>query len=201
MIPFIPKIKTNRDLYRYIISFDERYKDNYPPLQNYLHSLWDIARHYKNRIITFQNFAIMLNDAFIHPILPFNESWLNINEPDYDDDYENPFDHWENSIQFQIADLYRMKQNGQLDDQYKYFGITSPSGSSWYNFDPFSFLECAALGSYGGYEEEDETRINLIEDDSTYDGQFEEDDPKIFNLGDFDWEQFADFLYTGQIYE
>ena len=49
-------------------------------------------------------------------------------------------------IKFQLAELSRMRASGQLADESKFFGIVSPSGHDWYNFDPFSLLECGARG-------------------------------------------------------
>lgn len=49
-------------------------------------------------------------------------------------------------IKFQLAELGRMRASGQLADDSKFFGIISPSGHGWYNFDPFSLLECGARG-------------------------------------------------------
>ena len=49
-------------------------------------------------------------------------------------------------IKFQLAELSRMHASGQLADESKFFGIVSPSGHGWYNFDPFSLLECGARG-------------------------------------------------------
>ena len=49
-------------------------------------------------------------------------------------------------IKFQLAELSRMRASGQLADESKFFGIISPSGHGWYNFDPFSLLECGARG-------------------------------------------------------
>lgn len=49
-------------------------------------------------------------------------------------------------IKFQLAEFSRMRASGQLADESKFFGIISPSGHGWYNFDPFSLLECGARG-------------------------------------------------------
>ena len=49
-------------------------------------------------------------------------------------------------IKFQLAELSRMRASGQLADESKFFGIVSPSGHGWYNFDPFPLLECGARG-------------------------------------------------------
>ena len=49
-------------------------------------------------------------------------------------------------IKFQLAEFSRMRASGQLADESKFFGIVSPSAHGWYNFDPFSLLECGARG-------------------------------------------------------
>lgn len=49
-------------------------------------------------------------------------------------------------IKFQLTELSRMHASGQLADESKFFGIVSPSGHGWYNFNPFSLLECGARG-------------------------------------------------------
>lgn len=49
-------------------------------------------------------------------------------------------------IKFQLAELSRMRASGQLADESRFFGIVSPSGHGWYNFGPFSLLECGARG-------------------------------------------------------
>lgn len=49
-------------------------------------------------------------------------------------------------IKFQLAEFSRMRASGQLTDESKFFGIVSSGGHSWYNFDPFSLLECGARG-------------------------------------------------------
>ncbi len=49
-------------------------------------------------------------------------------------------------IKFHLAELSRMRASGQLADESKFFGIVSSGGHGWYNFDPFSLLECGARG-------------------------------------------------------
>ena len=65
-----------------------------------------------------------------------------------------------------------MAEAGALEDEYRYFGIDSPTGFRWYNFDPCSYLECGVRGSLGG---------------NTVDG--------------LTWDQFADLLWCGAVYE
>jgi hypothetical protein len=66
---------------------------------------------------------------------------------------------------------------GTLANDQRYFGVDSPRGSRWYNFDPLTFLECAVAGTFG-----------------------EEDDP-VFEIAEVSWEKFAGFLSVGQSYE
>ena len=51
-------------------------------------------------------------------------------------------------LEKQIKDLHDMQENGDLDKEFKYFGLTSPSGEPWYNFDPATYLRCGAAGLF-----------------------------------------------------
>ena len=74
-------------------------------------------------------------------------------------------------LERQIRDLREMKENGDLDKEFKYFGITSPSKQTWYNFDTASYLRCATAGLF---------------------------QKRIENC---DWNILEHFLLLGQIYE
>src|SRR5262249_16943074 len=67
------------------------------------------------------------------------------------------FTAWESSVLGQIVDLREMAEQRILEDEQRYFGIYSPRGHSWFNFDPCTFLECAVAGSYGGWQSGDDT--------------------------------------------
>jgi hypothetical protein len=88
------------------------------------------------------------------------------------------FAEWKNTIQKQIEELRKMKEAGVLDDEWRYFGKTLASGESWYNFDPLTFLECAAAGLMDGHCWDDPV-----------------DDAEL------SWKRFEKFLILGQIYE
>jgi len=55
---------------------------------------------------------------------------------------------------FQIADLQRFAKKkpeeygkyAHYATKYKHFGLKSPTGHDWYNWDPFTYLECATAG-------------------------------------------------------
>jgi hypothetical protein len=91
----------------------------------------------------------------------------------------------------------------------RYFGINSPRGSRWYNFDPCTFLECAMAGSFGGWEEGDDTGRGYVPGEVAVlgpDGRITGCDPRelddpIVPLGEISWEAFRDFLGQGQWYE
>lgn len=74
-------------------------------------------------------------------------------------------------LRFQISELHKMK-NKQLKDDYRYLGINSETGHRWYNFDPFTNLECGVRCM--GDTEEDNSVIdwsfigNLLEDGRVY---------------------------------
>ena len=80
------------------------------------------------------------------------------------------------TILFQVADLYRMRDN-QLKDEYRYFGVKSPTGNSWYNFDVFTYLECGTSGM----------------EDHAQDVEAE--------FAGCDWVFLADILELGRLYE
>jgi hypothetical protein len=37
-------------------------------------------------------------------------------------------------------------RDNQLKNKYRYMGVSSPTGNSWYNFDVFTYLECGTRG-------------------------------------------------------
>jgi hypothetical protein len=82
---------------------------------------------------------------------------------------------WQARLHQQILDLREMDAGGQLLDPHRWGGINSPRGSLWYNFEPHGFLECAVAGCFT-------------------DG----DDPIPAALT---WDQLAEFLDSGQMYE
>jgi hypothetical protein len=78
-------------------------------------------------------------------------------------------------LQFQIAELHKMKGK-QLNDEGRSFGIDSETGNRWYNFDPYSILECG-MRCYLDYCEDDEQEFEVS------------------------WQTLGDLLEMGRIYE
>jgi len=92
----------------------------------------------------------------------------------------------------QIADLMRMRSNGQLADDNRYFGLDAPSGARWYNFDPTSYLECGVAGSVRGTDTDDE--LELVTPPAPVDDNDE-------HRASFGWTGLCHLLLAGQSYE
>ena len=153
-----------------------------PPLNAYLRSLWQVVSDEHDKPLTLGQFVTWLSAAFEQEPPPFDENWLQVTKSHVDERIDlgtATFKDWECIILFQIADLKRMEEAGMLENKYKYFGIDSPSGDRWYNFDLAGYLECAARGIFGFG-----------------------DDSEPYNPNDlFAWDDFIGFLICGQIYE
>lgn len=162
---------TNRDLYLLVTSFSSKYPE--PTLANYLKSLWAIVSPFSQTEPTIENLADWLDAAFTYSISNFNQDLF------YEkfDLTKEGFGSWENRILLQITELQEMDESGQLEDKMRYFGIDSPSGSRWYNFDVLTYLECAVSGMYDDKEDE------------------------VFEIKEFSWDDFAGLLWYGQNYE
>ncbi len=155
-------------------------------------ALWQTVANAKIAEPTIENVADWLGAAFTAVPPNFDKDWLNLKR-NYEQSVEN-FADWENVILFQIADLRRISLSGQLEDRERYFGINSPSGSRWYNFDPFSYLECGVRGSLGGYEADE---VTVLQQPS----EGESADSEVFEITEFSWQDFAGILQNGQWYE
>ena len=184
---------TNRELYLFIRGLKETH-ENAPnrSLEAYLSALWKLASTERPETPTIEQFVHWVEAAFHQEAPSFDQQWLEI-DVTYGRDYDT-FDDWESLILYQIADLHRMKEAGVFENEYRYFGIESPSGAYWYNFDPLTYLECAIRGKYGGYEAEEV--IVVIPP-----AEGESADSPIYEITSFTWKEFADMLEMGQFYE
>ncbi len=173
MDPF--HIKTTLDFRKYVLFLAKGRATTTPrSLEEYLRALWSLIQQAQAHRVTYALLGQLLHDAFLAEPLPFDEHWLQYNAPPDLDRAENgnAFSVLHHMICYQIADLHRMDQAGLLEKEWRYLGIDSPTGHRWFNFDPSSYLECAAQ--------------TLREDDvSTAAG----------------WINLAILLWLGQIYE
>lgn len=127
-------------------------------LSAYLRSLLRVAIGAKHSEVSYQLLRDVIVGAFRAEPLPLEKSWFEVREPDDFSLSDEPpssqvgprhgFDLFERTIQFTVADFERMREAGQLDQDAArlYFGIESPTGASWYNFDPETFWECSLRG-------------------------------------------------------
>jgi hypothetical protein len=177
-------------------------------LEEYLRALWGLARaHGTEPGLSPDAFLGLLSGAFGHSPPPFDEAWRRRYREDFAD--LPGFAGWEARILRQQVDLREMGERGLLGDEQRYFGIDSPRGQRWYNFDPCTFLECATAGSYGGWQPGDDTGRQYVPGLVTVvgdDGRFEDRDPRdipapVGPVGTVSWADFREFLGAGQWYE
>src|SRR5262249_23583789 len=180
------------DLYLFLVGLRKAPANQDHDLEDYLRALWQLgARHAAEEMLSLGAFATMLETAFRETPPPFDPSWRNIAEPDLTKTMG--FQGWQQTILWQIIDLRDMDEAGMLRDEMRYLGIQAPRGTDWYNFDPLTYLECAAAGAFGGFRAGDESgRIKAVPSSP--------DDP-VFEIPQVTWDAFTRFLWAGQLYE
>lgn len=139
-------IKTHEDFRQYIRTLArERRTVTKRSLEEYLRALWSLLKVRQAETVTFSLLGQLLYDAFLTEPVPFDDRWLQYDTPPNLDEKkkEEAFVVLQQMIWYQIADLHLMAQTGQINDPNAFFGIDSPTGQRWYNFDPCSYLECA----------------------------------------------------------
>lgn len=142
-------------------------------LEAYVLALYALVEQYREREMTAGLLLQMISEAFTATPLAFRDEWLDCTEaPD-----PNVMSHKFTApslkgkidmssyaadegigftiavLRFQAAELHRMRGK-QLEDKYRFFGVDSDTGNRWYNFDPFSNLECGTRCCMGGGENE-----------------------------------------------
>ena len=190
-------MRTNRELYLFVLGLPSRHAAI--SLERYLCALWSIGReHATAPALTLGELAALLEHAFTAPAGEPPQAEL----PDGDG-----FVGWQHCIVQQIHDLRAMAANGQLADEQRYFGIDSPRGVRWYNFEPPGYLECATIGTFGGWDGGD-SRVEVPGKVAVLDasGALTSVDPgEIVELevaiDSVDWDTFTEFLACGQYYE
>jgi hypothetical protein len=121
-------------------------------LEAYLRALWGLIQQAQAHQVTHALLGQLADDAFLAEPLPFDENWLQYDAPPHlhETDNAQTFSVLQHMICYQIADLHCMDQAHLLENKLRFFGIDSPTGYTWYNFDPSSYLECAARGVQEG---------------------------------------------------
>ena len=201
-------LKTNRDLYIAISDLIKQHQESRLLLEEYLLAMLRVGEKFQEaQYLTLSEFHSILAESFTSKPFMYDPQWEN-EIKDLQVVEENFFG-WRATIIQQIVNLHEMEEAGILQTPSRYFGIDSPRGARWYNFDPCTFIECAAAGSYGGWVEGDETDRDFVPGEvivMTMDGKLESQDPKsiddpIYNIDAVSWEAFQEFLFYGQHYE
>ncbi|HWD41247.1 MAG TPA: hypothetical protein VG944_20550, partial [Fimbriimonas sp.] len=144
---------TNRDFYLSITQLCKEKAKNRRELEPYLATLLALVRQVRDRqALTAQEVLGMLAAAFEAEPERFQEEWRGKHEPD-----REGFEAVEGTLIRQIVDLHEMFDRGDLQNPYRYLGCKAPSGNSWYNLDPLTFLECGAEGAFGGWVDGDDS--------------------------------------------
>lgn len=171
-------IKTFKDFEKVVNELTSKNRYTYKgTLEEYLRSILFQTESKRNSQLTFDVVFEILEKAFDSEPIGFKHEWMEYCEPVDIENIEDTYECFLKTIIFQIADLKRMTGCGQLDNEDKYYGVTSPSGHSWYNFDPFIYLECGVRGLVDHFEI----------------GNFSEEE-----IG---WDLFIGLLELGRLYE
>ncbi|HYE54385.1 MAG TPA: hypothetical protein VD996_06060 [Chitinophagaceae bacterium] len=163
---------TQHEFYQHICSLPEKWQNR--DLETYLCALLRLVEEHKDYEINDDKLLFLLEEAFTADPLAFNPAWLSLVTAPEDD---NGIGYTIGVLKFQIAELHKMKGK-QLQFEMKYFGITSETGNIWYNFDPFTNLECGARCLIGG------------------DGTDNDDEELVVN-----WRTLGELLEMGRTYE
>ena len=201
------RLGSNRDLYLAVAKLTKNKVESHLSLEDYLLNLRACGLQIKSyESIQIEEFFTLLQDSFEYQPPQFDAAWT--------DSYvgfteESGFEGWLTTITSQIVDLHEMASVGDLENELRYFGIESPRGSHWVNFDPCTFLECAIAGSIGGWKHGDDSGrsyvpgpVTVLNENDELVTMKPEDVPRpIYSLPTISWTLFRDFLCSGQHYE
>jgi len=177
-------------------------------LEEFLRALLRLARQYQNLpSLTTSEFLRLLSDALDADPLPFDPRWAE--EYNKEAGSANDFTHWKTTVSQQVVDLREMADAGTLEDKLRYFGVSAPRGARWLNFDISTYLECATVGSYGGWKPGDSGGrefvpgpVVVLQENGSITSRNPEDlEQPIFSIDRVTWADFVRFVECGQLYE
>lgn len=179
---------TDTELYRLVVGLSEREVTR--PLEEYLRALLEHVRG-ASREPSIEALYSWFEASLTTAPAPFDEAWraqaAALCEKEEPDSRE--------ILLMQIVDLRAMQEAGVFEDQLRYLGVQAPSRRSWYNFDPFTYIECAFRGAIGDgllYEESGE-----LDEDGLPLSQSKEDPTEVQGS----WKLLEKLLWCGQLYE
>jgi hypothetical protein len=193
-------VHTNRDLYLRLVAVGEHLSSNGRALLDYLCSLWTVSRPLAvYDVLNGDLLAAMLTAAVWAPPARPEPAWrvadLSVN------DAFSGFADFTKVLCTQITDLLAFQENPP--GPYASLGVDAPprvdggraTVDCWCNFDPATYLECAAAGSFGGWSVADGRRVTVA--GLPGDGPNDEVTP----LPRITWGDVGAFLEYGQCYE
>tara|TARA_R110002049_G_scaffold160007_1_gene325005 strand:+ start:452 stop:1069 length:618 start_codon:yes stop_codon:yes gene_type:complete len=202
------QLQTKRDLYLAVNRLSEEQKKCDRPLELYLLAVLNRSAAFcKRDSLTLSELYELISSGFIFEPMFFEEAWRD--QYDQLPEDENGYVGWRATIIRQIVDLREMDECGTLKNEMRSFGVTAPRNSTWFNFEPIQYIECAMAGSFDGWEPGDDTgrefvpgQVSVMAEDGSIQSVNAEDMPhSIFEISSVTWEQMKDFNYCGQIYE
>jgi len=190
LLPLLSKKMNVAEFYKHITKLSDKYENR--DLEEYLLALFKLIEKNRTKELTYGLIVEIIGEAFSSKPSEFKDKWLKcetapdknrmsrkFTNPDISKtiDKKNtsdltPYNFTIEVLQFQIAELHKMRGK-QLENEYRFFGIQSETGNSWYNFDPFVNLECGA---------------RCMEDNET-------------DFNSLDWSFIGELLENGRIYE
>lgn len=114
-------------------------------LEEYLRALLPLVEARGAQPPTYEWLADALRLAFAAEPAPFDPAWLEREQLPRDGKEDAGPELARDMLLWQIADLRRMR-GGALEDKWRCFGVESPTGNDWYNFDPRTYMGCTAAG-------------------------------------------------------
>lgn len=133
-----------KEFYDSISKFDEKYGQTWEgDLEKYLRGILQSIETHLNEKPSLKLFLEIIEEAFKDKTVEFKKEWMEYKNPPEEEKVMDEFQYVKEVILFQIADLRRIKEE-EVDNEFKYLGISSPTGNTWYNHHPFSYLECGA---------------------------------------------------------
>ena len=200
--PRQPAVTTNRDLYLHVLALGDHLAVTGRALLDYLCAVWTVTRPMAiHDELDGDHFAaVLIASATAVPIRP-DPSWR-VDDFTTDGPYLG-FTDFTKVVCTQVADLLAFHDTPP--GPFAGFGIDAPPRHDggratiprWCNFDPSTFLECAAAGAFGGWSEADGRRVSTEEPGESGDWSGE----RVALLEPITWGDFAAFLEYGQSYE
>jgi hypothetical protein len=195
-----PAVRTNRDLYRRLVTLGEQITASGRALLDYLCALWPVSRPLAvHEQVDGDLLVAMLTAAGTAPPVRPDPAWR-VADLTVDGAYVG-FADFTRVLCTQITDLLAFEE--QPPGPYAALGVDAPprldggraTVERWCNFDPARYLECAVAGSVGGWSVEDGHRVRAEPADGA--------DPSemITPLPALSWGDVAAFLEYGQSYE